>query len=81
MDSQYAVQQGLGALMEKIIPGRYKHYKGNVYEVIAAGTHTETGEKVVIYKSEKGDWWVRPEKVFLEDAIVDGKKIPRFERL
>ncbi len=61
--------------------GRYKHYKGNVYEVIATGRHSETLEKLVIYKSADGEWWVRPEDMFLEDVEVNGKKVPRFKRL
>ena len=38
--------------MEYPIPGeRYKHYKGGTYEIISLATHTETNEKVVVYKS------------------------------
>lgn len=33
-------------------PGQvYRHYKGGLYEVITLSTHTETGDKVVVYRS------------------------------
>ena len=60
--------------------GRYKHYKGNEYEVVGVAKHSETLEEMVIYKALYGDHdlWVRPLKIFFEEVIVDGKKIPRF---
>ena len=40
---------------------RFKHYKGGTYEVITLATHTETGEKLVVYKSINfGSIYVRP---------------------
>lgn len=44
------------------LPGeRYRHYKGGTYEIISMGTHTETGEIEVIYKSLNfGSVAVRP---------------------
>jgi len=66
--------------------GKYKHYKGDLYEVIDVALHEETLEELVIYRalydSEKfGNraLWVRPKKVFLEMVKVDGKEAPRFE--
>lgn len=61
-------------------PGRYRHYKGKDYEVIDIATHSETGEKMVIYRTLYGnyDLWVRPEAMFTEMVEVDGKKVPRF---
>lgn len=61
--------------------GRYKHYKGNKYEVIGVGKHSETLEEVVIYKAlyKEGQIWVRPLKMFLEDVEVRDQKIPRFK--
>ena len=42
-----------------ISPGLWKHFKGDVYEVIAVGKHSEDGSEMVIYK--KGfDYHVRP---------------------
>ncbi len=60
--------------------GRYRHYKGNFYSVIGVATHSETGERLVVYRCLYGDhsMWVRPLEMFLEDVEVNGRKIPRF---
>lgn len=64
--------------------GKYQHYKGNFYEVIGVGRHSETLEEVVIYRavydSEYGKncLWVRPKAMFLEKVFVDGQEVPRF---
>lgn len=62
-------------------PGRYQHYKGAMYEVIGIATHSETEEKLVVYRTLYGDkgMWVRPLDMFLEDVEVDGKTLPRFK--
>lgn len=72
--------------MTEIKLGRYKHYKGKEYEVIGIGNHSETLEKFVIYKAlydspEFGSnaIWIRPIKMFQEEIIKDGNKIPRFK--
>ncbi|HUT96456.1 MAG TPA: DUF1653 domain-containing protein [Candidatus Paceibacterota bacterium] len=61
--------------------GKYKHYKGNEYEVIGIAKHSETQEDMVMYRALYGDnqIWVRPLKMFLEEVEIDGKKIPRFD--
>ena len=43
-------------------PGRYRHFKGGEYEVLAVATHSETHEPMVVYRPLYGDhgWWVRP---------------------
>jgi cyclomaltodextrinase len=63
-----------------IRPGRYRHYKGNDYEVIGIARHSETEEELVVYRKLYGDGslWVRPLTMFIEDVVVDGKKIQRF---
>ena len=58
----------------KVVKGIYKHFKGNVYEVICVAKHSETKEKLVIYK-DSSNTWARPLNMFLE--YLDGK--PRFE--
>jgi hypothetical protein len=67
----------------KLKTGKYKHYKGKLYEVIGIAKHSETLEELVVYKAlyqPKGEnLWVRPLKMFTEEIIVEGKKIPRFE--
>ena len=39
--------------------GKYKHYKGKIYELVGLGRHSETLQVVVIYKDEY-TMWVRP---------------------
>jgi cyclomaltodextrinase / maltogenic alpha-amylase / neopullulanase len=62
--------------------GKYRHYKGNLYEVIAVAKHSETLEDYVVYKAlykTKTEYWIRPLKMFNEKIIVDNKLIPRFK--
>ncbi len=66
--------------------GKYKHYKGKLYEVIGVGRNSETLEEVVVYKAlydsqefGKNSIWVRPKDMFLEEVEIDGKKVKRFE--
>lgn len=61
--------------------GKYKHFKGNLYEVICLAKHTETGEEMVIYRdlSDSAKIWVRPAKMFNEKVNVNGVEKPRFE--
>ena len=63
-------------------PGRYRHYKGNDYEVIGVARHSETRESVVVYRCLYGDFslWVRPLEMFTEDVMIDGRQVPRFAR-
>ena len=68
--------------------GRYKHYKGKLYEVIGLARHSETLEELVIYKAlydseEFGNnaLWTRPKSMFFENVIIDGKEIPRFKHI
>ena len=63
--------------------GRYRHYKGNDYEVVGVATHSETREPMVVYRPLYGEMglWVRPLAMFMENVIVDGKEVPRFAKL
>ena len=64
-------------MQEIKIGAKYRHYKGNVYEIIAFAKHSETMEDMIIYKSIKtGDTWARPYKMWNE--IVDEKGTIRF---
>ena len=64
-----------------IKPGRYKHYKGNMYEVIGIAKHSETLEEMVVYRALYGDGglWVRPASMWEETVTVNGVQKPRFE--
>jgi hypothetical protein len=64
-------------------PGRYRHYKGGLYEVLGTARHSETLEPMTLYKALLGDGglWVRPAAMFGETVQVHGVKQPRFTRL
>lgn len=61
--------------------GVYVHYKGNEYEVIDIATHSETEEKMVVYKALYGEFglWVRPLAMF-DEVMSDGRKRFAFVR-
>ena len=63
-----------------IKPGKYRHFKGNEYEVIDVATHSETLEPMVVYRPLYGEakLWVRPASMWEELVEVDGKLVPRF---
>ena len=63
-----------------IKPGKYKHFKGNEYEVLMMAKHSETGEDMVVYRALSGDFgiWVRPASMWNEVIERDGKKVQRF---
>ncbi len=67
--------------MDEIKKGRYRHFKGNEYEVIGTARHSETTEEYVVYKALYGDGglWVRPKEMWNETVERDGKVFKRFE--
>lgn len=66
--------------MEEIKLGKYRHFKGMEYEVLYLATHSETGEKLVVYRALYGERavWVRPASMWNETLIRDGKEYKRF---
>lgn len=66
-----------------VTPGLYRHYKGNMYEVIGTAKHSETTEDLVVYRALYGEFglWVRPLAMFLEPVHIDGQAVPRFARV
>ena len=61
--------------------GKYRHFKGNEYEVIDVAKHSETQEDYVVYRAlygEKG-LWIRPLAMFVETIERDGELKQRFE--
>ena len=67
--------------MTTLTSGRYRHYKGNFYQVIDVAYHSETEEEMVVYRKLYGDGslWVRPLSMFVENVQVDGRPVARFE--
>lgn len=60
----------------------YQHYKGGYYILVDIATHSETAERLVVYRSTSdGRVWVRPEGMFYGGVEVDGKVVPRFTLL
>ena len=66
--------------MSPIKPGKYRHFKGNEYEVIGAARHSETLEDMVVYRAlyGEGGWWVRPAAMWRETVEHGGVLQPRF---
>lgn len=66
--------------METVKLGKYRHFKGNEYEVIGIARHSETLEEMVVYRALYGDGglWVRPARMFTETVEREGKVFPRF---
>jgi hypothetical protein len=69
--------------MPEISPGRYRHFKGGLYEVLGVARHTETEEEFVVYRALYGEQglWVRPKSMFLEKVMVGGREVLRFTPL
>ena len=63
--------------------GLYRHFKGNLYEVIGTALHSETREPMVVYRALYGERgvWVRPAAMWCETVERDGKVQPRFVRI
>ena len=70
--------------MSAIISGKYRHYKGNEYEVIAIAKHSETLEEMVVYKAlyGNGEIWVRTKHMWSEEVTLpSGDKVKRFQKI
>ena len=71
---------GCNAAGETIVPGRYRHFKGNEYRVLYLARHSETLEEMVVYQALYGERgiWVRPASMWSETVERDGKTYQRF---
>ena len=69
--------------VQTIQPGRYRHFKGNAYEVVGIARHSETEETMVVYRAlyGEGGLWVRPAEMWNEIVERNGKTYRRFYRL
>lgn len=67
--------------VKTITPGKYRHFKGNEYEVLYIAHHSETTEPMVVYRALYGDHgvWTRPASMWLETVERNGKTYQRFE--
>ena len=64
----------------EIKTGKYRHFKGNEYEVLYVAKHSETLEPMVVYRALYGEMgvWVRPAEMWNETITRDGKTFKRF---
>ena len=64
-------------------PGKYRHFKGNCYELLYTAKHSETMEDMVVYRALYGEHgiWVRPLRMWDETVEFEGKKVRRFTYL
>ncbi len=63
--------------------GRYRHYKGMLYDVVDTVRHSESLEPMTLYRAlygEKG-LWVRPAGMFNEEVVIEGIRQPRFAKV
>ena len=67
----------------EIKTGKYRHFKGNEYEVLYVAKHSETLEEMVVYRALYGECgvWVRPAAMWNETITRDGKTFRRFEKI
>ncbi len=66
-----------------IRPGRYRHFKGREYEVLAVARHSEDESPMVVYRALYNDFgiWVRPADMWNETVVRDGQTYTRFVRI
>ena len=67
----------------EITPGKYRHFKGNEYEVLYLARHSETLEEMVVYRALYGERgvWVRPASMWNEIIERGGKTFRRFTKI
>ena len=60
--------------------GLYRHYKGNLYELLHTARHSETEEPLAVYRALYGDYgvWVRPLAMFTESVAMEQGSMARF---
>ena len=66
--------------MKDNLKGKYRHFKGGIYEVVCVAMHSETLEEMVVYRALYGDGgvWVRPAHMWNETVVRDGREFRRF---
>ena len=63
--------------------GVYRHFKGNLYELVDVAKHSETLEDMVVYRAlyGEGGLWVRPLSMWNEYVESGGGRVRRFEKV
>jgi GNAT superfamily N-acetyltransferase len=76
--NENSLNGGYGSI--PVIGGRYRHYKGKEYTVLAVGRHSEDLSPLVVYRAEYGDHavWVRPLSMFMDCVSAEGVVQRRF---
>ena len=66
-----------------LTPGKYRHFKGNEYELLYVAKHSETLEPMVVYRALYGEQgiWVRPADMWTEHVERNGYSGPRFAKI
>ncbi len=69
--------------LPNILPGKYRHFKGNEYELLFVARDSETLEPMVVYRALYGEGgiWVRPASMWSEEIERNGIKVKRFSRI
>jgi hypothetical protein len=64
-------------------PGKYRHYKGGLYEVVGTVRHSESLEPMTLYRALYGQMglWVRPAAMFNEEVVINGVVQYRFTKI
>ena len=64
-------------------PGRYRHYKGMLYDVVGSARHSESLEPMTLYRALYGEQglWVRPAAMFNEQVVIGGISRQRFTKV
>lgn len=79
-EKEYEIRSGFHQNGDEIKIGKYRHYKGNEYEVIGLARHSETDETLVVYRALYGDGeiWTRPAAMWNECVVHNYELVNRF---
>jgi hypothetical protein len=87
MQKEHTIMQNHGHPPTSPLPqdplGKFRHYKGGLYEVLFHARHSETEEELVVYKQLDKDtgWWTRPRAMFFGTVVVGGEVKQRFIKI
>ena len=67
----------------RVLPGRYRHFKGGIYIVLGVARHVDSPQEFVVYRSMEGEGslFVRSTDDFRNVVELHGERCPRFEYL